>query len=68
MKTIASMLIIQLILVMLTVLIVFTNQVFPELALAYIKLNNILITVLMVLQILGWLSMVIYLLNLPKRK
>lgn len=66
MKTIASMLIIQLILVMLTVLIIFTNQVFPELA--YIKLNNILITVLMVLQILGGLSMVIYLLNLPKRK
>lgn len=66
MKTIASMLIIQLILLILTVLIVFTNQVFPELA--YIKLNNILITVLMGLQILGWLSMVIYLLNLPKRK
>ena len=66
MKTIASMLIIQLILVMLTVLLVFTNQVFPELS--YLKLNNILITVLMGLQILGWLSMVIYLLNLPKRK
>ena len=66
MKTISSMLIIQLILLILTVLIVFTNQVFPELA--YIKLNNILITVLMGLQILGWLSMVIYLLNLPKRK
>lgn len=66
MKTIASMLIIQLILVMLTLLIIFTNQIFPELA--HIKLNNILITVLMGLQILGWLSMVIYLLNLPKRK
>lgn len=66
MKTIINMLIIQLILVILTILIVFTNQVFPELA--YIKLNNILITVLMGLQTLGWLSLIIYLLNLPKRK
>lgn len=66
MKTITNMLIIQLVLVILTVLLEFTNYIFPELV--HIKLNNILITVLMGLQILGWLSMVIYLLNLPKRK
>ena len=66
MKTISNMLIIQFILVLLTIILVFTNHLFPELA--HIKLNNILITVLMGLQTLGWLSMVIYLLNLPKRK
>lgn len=66
MKTITNMLIIQFILVLLTIILVFTNHIFPELA--HIKLNNILITVLMGLQTLGWLSMVIYLLNLPKRK
>lgn len=66
MKTITNMLIIQFILVLLTIILVFTNHLFPELA--HIKLNNILITVLMGLQTLGWLSMVIYLLNLPKRK
>lgn len=60
------MLIIQFILVLLTIILVFTNHIFPELA--HIKLNNILITVLIGLQTLGWLSMVIYLLNLPKRK
>ena len=65
MKTITNMLIIQFILVLLTVILSFTNQVFPELV--HIKLNNTLITILMGLQILGWLSMVIYLLNLPKR-
>ena len=67
MKTITNMLIIQLVLVLLTILIEFTNYIFPELV-AHIKLNNILITVLMGLQTLGWISMVIYLLNLPKRK
>ena len=66
MKTITNMLIIQLVLILITLLLVFTNYIFPELA--HIKLNNILISILMVLQILGWLSMVIYLLNLPKRK
>ena len=66
MKTITNMLIIQLVLVLLTILIEFTNYIFPELA--HIKLNNILIAILMGLQTVGWLLMVIYLLNLPKRK
>lgn len=66
MKTITNMLIIQLVLVLLTILLVFTNYIFPELA--HIKLNNILISILMGLQTIGWISMVIYLLNLPKRK
>lgn len=66
MKTITNMLIIQLVLVLLTILLVFTNYLFPELA--HIKLNNILISILMGLQTIGWISMVIYLLNLPKRK
>lgn len=66
MKTITNMLVIQFILlVLLTLLLVFTNQVSHELA--HTKLNNILIAILMGLQTLGWLSMGIYLLNLPKR-
>ena len=66
MKTITNMLIIQSVLILITLLLEFTNYIFPELA--HIKLNNILITILMGLQTLGWISMVIYLLNLPKRK
>lgn len=66
MKTITNMLIIQLVLVSLTIILVLTNYIFPELA--HLKLNNTLISILMGLQTLGWLSMVIYLLNLPKRK
>lgn len=66
MKTITNMLIIQLVLALLTILIEFTNYIFPESA--HIKLNNILIAILMGLQTVGWLLMVIYLLNLPKRK
>lgn len=66
MKTIINMLIIQFILILLTILLVLTNHTFPELA--HIKLNNILITTLSGLQILVWLLMVIYILNLPKRK
>ena len=66
MKTITNMLIIQLVLLLLTILLVFTNHLFPELA--HIKLNHILIFILMVLQTVGWLLMAIYLLNLPKRK
>lgn len=66
MKTITNMLIIQLVLVIITILLEFTNYIFPELA--HIELNIILITVLMGLQTLGWISMAIYILNLPKRK
>ena len=66
MKTITNMLIIQLVLVLLTILLVLTNHLFPELA--HLKLNNILILILMGIQTLGWISMIVYLLNLPKRK
>ena len=66
MKTITNMLVIQLVLILITILLVFTNSIFPESA--NIKLNNILILILMVLQILEWILMIVYLLNLPKRK
>ena len=67
MKTITNMLIIQLVLISLTILLVLTNYIFPELA--HLKLNNILlVSILMGLQTLGWVIMIIYLLNLPKRK
>ena len=66
MKKITNMLIIQLVLVLLTILLVLTNHLFPELA--HLKLNNILILILMGIQTLGWISMIVYLLNLPKRK
>ena len=66
MKTITNMLVIQLVLILITTLLVFTNSIFPESA--NIKLNNTLISILMVLQILEWILMIVYLLNLPKRK
>ena len=66
MKTITNLLIIQFILISITVLLVLINYVFPELA--HIKLNNILITILIGLQTLGWLSMAIYIIKSPKRK
>lgn len=66
MKTITNILIIQLVLLSLTILLVLTNYIFPELA--HLKLNNILVSILMGLQKLGWVIMIVYLLNLPKRK